>query len=87
MKGKMNREDVKRILKIRELVVETYERALDGIGSDEIDTLNVLNNCISWTNDSLLDINRTLEDYCNENRVGNWLLKIRGFTPELAQGY
>ena len=73
----MNREDVKRILKIRELVVETYERALDGIGSDEIDTMNVLNHCISKANDSLLDINRTLEDYCNENRVGNWLLKIR----------
>jgi len=82
----MNREDVKRILKIRELVVETYERALDGIGSDEMDTMNVLNCCISKANDSLLDINRTLEGYCNDNRVGNWLLEIRGITPELAAG-
>ena len=84
-----NKAEVKKLLKIREGLLGQYveldNESKDKNNSSEINdiyknTRNIINNY------SLLNIDMQLLQYVQSFPVGEWLLKIKGITPDLAAG-
>lgn len=84
----MNKVEVKNLLKRRnELVI--IHSSLDNDSDDENNSKGVneiYKNTRNFINATLLNIDKQLLEYVKESPVGEWLLQIKGTTPDLAAG-
>lgn len=84
----MNRDEVKDLLKTREEELKKYSESQikANNANNSLETINIYKrDC--YNKDILInDIDKQLLNYVKESPVGEWLLKIKGITPDLAAG-
>ena len=84
----MNRNEVKRILKLRDELLKMCEKLdKDITGNIENEEVIIIYlHCKSEFENIICNINRVLLSYCEEFAVGRWLLQIKGMNEALAAG-
>lgn len=84
----MNRSEVKNLLKRRDSMLELYNKLCDD--SDNVNNTLELNNIYKNSRNTISatihDIDKQLLKYVKESPVGEWLLQIKGMTPDVAAG-
>lgn len=84
----MNKAEVKKLLRRREELLDLHGK-LEDDSNDKNNSNNVngiYKNTRNTINNTLLNIDKQLLRYTKESPVGEWLLQIKGVTPDLAAG-
>lgn len=84
----MNRNEVKQLLRRRDSLLEIYNK-LDNDSNNinnSLSTINLSNNNRNSISNIIYNIDKQLLEYVKESRVGEWLLQIKGITPDIAAG-
>lgn len=84
----MNRKEAKKLLRRRNSLLEIYKK-MDDDTNDENDTestKNIYKNSRNTIGRTIYNIDKQLLKYVKESPVGNWLLQIKGITPDIAAG-
>lgn len=84
----MNRAEVKKLLRRRDSLLELHEKLCND--SDDQNNSEITNNIYKSSRNSISEtiynIDRQLLEYVKESVVGEWLLQIKGITPDIAAG-
>lgn len=83
----MNRDEVKELLKKRDRLFKSYQELESIVRNAENlsnSMINDIGNARTNINNALDDIDNQLLKYVKESPVGEWLLQIKGITPDLA---
>lgn len=84
----MNKTEVKRLLKRRAAFLELHSK-LKSDSTDENNsatTNSIYKDSRNNISNTIYNIDKQLLSYCKESPVGEWLLQIRGITPDTAAG-
>lgn len=84
----MNKCEVKKMLRRRDSLLELYIN-LDNDSNDDnisISTIDIYKNGCDSISKIMTDIDNQLLKYAKGSSVGEWLLQIKGITPDIAAG-
>ena len=84
----MNRSEVKKLLRRRDSLLDLHGKLEDDSNdqNNSNTTNGIYKNTRNTINNTLLNIDTQLLRYVKESPVGEWLLQIKGVTPDLAAG-
>ena len=81
----MNKAEIRNLLNRREELCNLYEK-LENDSASYNDMKLMFNSTCNNIYDTIVEIDSKLKAYVLSNPVGEWLLQIKGITPELAAG-
>lgn len=83
----VNKHEVKQLLKRRDELLEVHYKLENGSDDKNNSSTNsIYKHSRNTINNTLLNIDKWLLGYVEDDPVGRWLLQIKGITPDLAAG-
>lgn len=80
----MNREDIKKLIKRRNSLSKVYTDFNNDVNDGEL--IDIAANNRNDISNMLKDVDQRLLKFVKQSPVGDWLLQVKGMTPDIAAG-